>query len=1217
MKKILSIAVISIIVFSMFSMLAPQAYATFVGSSEKGILTKQWRYDMQSLYSTIYFGSSPAIANLLGDSRLEIVTGSDEYYNYYPELGYYASGIWRCFDSQGNLLWAKNTGTDESRSSPVIADINQDGQLEIVGGTTSGWNVEAMDRFGNFIWTFPWPPQPGAPFLWHSSPAVADIDPSISGLEVVIGNNAYGNVWAFDGDNSDGINDGITATDWWIYGGTEGIHWDVLWVFQTGGSVVSSPVLGDIDNDGQIEIVIGSMDGKVYVLNGITGALEWSYQTGGGVASSAAIANLDGDPYLEVVIGSSDGKIYCLQWNGVGGSVEWFFPTAGGVYSSPAIGDIDGDGQYDVVIGSDDGKIYALNSDGSLNWSYSTGGAVRSSAALANRGTAGLGVYIGSYDDYLYLIDGRTGTLIDRFLTYGDIYTSPSVADVDGDGKLEIFFYDATGSLDHYTFWALEDTGSTTSPYSMEWPMFRHDACRTGLYTWIAPPTPPEEWSFAIITDLHIGFGYPDYGPDGFNEREKFDDSAILRLSEDYYLTDRLMRIVESINNNPQIKFVVVLGDISDTAEYSEFLKAREILNGLKVPYIPILGNHDVWPYTQEPSQESLSDIILSYMDPYFTFRWDHFNPDRRRDKEQSAGSACGDTYFNEIFWGEQNAVNVQKIKALFGSWGRQEDKEGYKGPPYIQNYNFTYKGVKFIVLDWNAREIDASLASLLAETKDWLEENLKFAKEENQPVIIFSHHPMISANFTITIEGLEHPLYQKIESFSLSDLDEIDDIIRKSEANVLGCFGGHSHANFIAVPGYKHDVRHTEHISIPTGPGYIPIEFDLIIEGHVVNKLNIDIITEAVNREGIRWLKWVEQRLEDYPKFPLRTETGKCIRTVTILGKELVSYSKLDSVTEDSNLRPTSYFTYWPATEKMSFKKFSAFPYDPDGNPVDCTYAWSFGDGQTASSDRTPWHHYKAGEYTVTLTVTDGGGVNSGPFSRTVIVRKLVEIRLWSPADLIVTDPEGLTLSKDIGEVLGMSYMEFDIYDDGKLEDMVTIWEPKIGDYLITVIPEPDAVPTDTYTLEVWVDGVTTVLAENAQMSNIPTQPYIVRSTETEIIPIIPATVDFDPDTLNLKSKGQWVTVYIELPVGHGYDVSMINLTSVMLNGQVQAEIKPIAIGDYDGDGIPDLMVKFNRTAVQSILNVGDDVEITISGTLIDGRLFEDKDTIQVILPP
>lgn len=223
-------------------------------------------------------------------------------------------------------------------------------------------------------------------------------------------------------------------------------------------------------------------------------------------------------------------------------------------------------------------------------------------------------------------------------------------------------------------------------------------------------------------------------------------------------------------------------------------------------------------------------------------------------------------------------------------------------------------------------------------------------------------------------------------------------------------------------------------------------------------------------------------------------------------------------------------------------------------------------------------------------------------------------EFKSYSPVDLIVTDPDGFTINKEIHEIPGvLYYSEWDIDGDGDLDDMVIVPERKIGDYLITVVPEPEASPTDTYCLEVSADGETVVLAENVQIGDIPPQPYILRSTETEMNPIIPATIDFNPDTLNLKSNGTWVTAYIELPVGHGYNVSMIDLESLWLNGEVQAEAKPNEIDDYDGDGIPDLMVKFNRAAVQNILEVGEEVELTISGALIDGRLFEGKDTIVV----
>jgi PKD repeat protein len=113
--------------------------------------------------------------------------------------------------------------------------------------------------------------------------------------------------------------------------------------------------------------------------------------------------------------------------------------------------------------------------------------------------------------------------------------------------------------------------------------------------------------------------------------------------------------------------------------------------------------------------------------------------------------------------------------------------------------------------------------------------------------------------------------------------------------------------------------------------------------------------------------------------------------------------------------------------------------------------------------------------------------------------------------------------------------------------------------------------------------------------------------------------TIDIDPDVLNLKSKGKWITAYIEFP--EGYNVSDIDVSSILLNGTIPVDLNaPTAIGDYDGDGVPDLMVKFNRTAVcEFILSKGiklGNVTLTVSGKLRDGTEFEGCDTIRVRMP-
>jgi len=111
---------------------------------------------------------------------------------------------------------------------------------------------------------------------------------------------------------------------------------------------------------------------------------------------------------------------------------------------------------------------------------------------------------------------------------------------------------------------------------------------------------------------------------------------------------------------------------------------------------------------------------------------------------------------------------------------------------------------------------------------------------------------------------------------------------------------------------------------------------------------------------------------------------------------------------------------------------------------------------------------------------------------------------------------------------------------------------------------------------------------------------------------------LDIDPEILNLRSKGKWITGYIELP--EGYDVADINVSTILLNDTFPAESTPTAIGDYDNDGVSDLTVKFNRTAVSEfIFSEGIKYGIatlTITGKLNNGTVFGGSDIIRVRMP-
>jgi parallel beta-helix repeat protein len=127
----------------------------------------------------------------------------------------------------------------------------------------------------------------------------------------------------------------------------------------------------------------------------------------------------------------------------------------------------------------------------------------------------------------------------------------------------------------------------------------------------------------------------------------------------------------------------------------------------------------------------------------------------------------------------------------------------------------------------------------------------------------------------------------------------------------------------------------------------------------------------------------------------------------------------------------------------------------------------------------------------------------------------KGIRITSHSPVDIIITDPEGLTISKQSIEIPEtVTYLEEDFNGDGILDDQIWITDRKIGGYLITVIPEPDALPTDMYNLEVLGDGMTIVLAEDMPISEIPDERYGIRSTETAIEKMIPTKVVYTGDT-------------------------------------------------------------------------------------------------------
>lgn len=106
-----------------------------------------------------------------------------------------------------------------------------------------------------------------------------------------------------------------------------------------------------------------------------------------------------------------------------------------------------------------------------------------------------------------------------------------------------------------------------------------------------------------------------------------------------------------------------------------------------------------------------------------------------------------------------------------------------------------------------------------------------------------------------------------------------------------------------------------------------------------------------------------------------------------------------------------------------------------------------------------------------------------------------------------------------------------------------------------------------------------------------------------------ITTQIEFDPQTLNKKSNGNWVNVKIGLP--RGYRAADIDIASIRLEGKVSAELRPTSIQcKSDGDT---LMIKFPRNEVIAVLPAGQQVPVHVSGKLAT-TAFEGVCVIRVI---